>query len=117
MAGTVSGLGVLVRQWRTGRLLIDLRLLRLRLVAGCALLAEWGLLACLLLVDPRRRPGVAVACLFAAVVLCLLLLLLAWLDLRFLRIQRLRAETRLSGELARRRGVAAGALDGPAHGA
>lgn len=99
---TLTGLGIMLRQWQAGRLVIDRRQLRVRLTGGLVLLAIWVLLGALLVgIDPlsQRRPWVG--CFGAVLLLCVLLLMLAMLDMRLLVLNRLRAESRLASETAK----------------
>jgi len=99
---TLVALGVMLRQWRTGRLVIDRRQLRVRLMGGAVLMAIWVLLGALLLgLDPAAQRQAWVACFGAVLLMCVLLLVLAMFDMRLLLLNRLRAESRLASETAK----------------
>jgi hypothetical protein len=55
----------------------------------------------LLFLDPQRQKAAFIACFVTCGVLCLLLAALALVDIRLVALQRLRAEAKLAGDLAR----------------
>lgn len=99
---TLTALGIMLRQWQAGRLVIDRRQLRVRLTGGIVLLAIWVLLGVLMLgLDPVAQRVAWVGCFGAVLLLCVLLFGLAMLDMRLLLLNRLRAESRLASETAK----------------
>lgn len=99
---TVSWMLILVRGWQTNRLLIDRRQLAARLLGLVALVGIWVLLGCMLLyLDPRTQVRALLLCFGGTLALTLLLAVVALVDWRLLRLQRLAREARLELEVSR----------------
>jgi hypothetical protein len=99
---TFAGLVVLLRQWQRGRLVIDGRQVLVRALGLVAMLAVWVLLGFMLLwISPTEQQRAFLLCYAGTALLALLLVLLAWLDLRLLALRRFQHEARLGMDLAR----------------
>ncbi len=103
VVATLSGLAVLIAQWRRGRLIIDARQLAVRLAGGLVLLVIFVLLGFLGVYLPAR-PELAQRAFWPAFwatgLLACSLVGFVLLDLRLLLANQLRHEMRFGAEMA-----------------
>lgn len=99
---TLSGMVMLIRQYQTGRLVIDRRQLAVRLSGGVAMLGVWAMLSLMLLylpTHPRAMREMYWPCFGATALLALSLFFLAMVDLRLLVLNQFKHEMSLGREL------------------
>lgn len=103
---TVVAMVLLAHQWVRGRSLLNRRQVLLRSAAGGVLLGVWFLLGLMLLrIRPLEQPQEFLVCFYSTLLLCVLLAVLAAVDLRVMRIRQRGARRKLAEDFQRLQSV------------
>ncbi len=91
VAATLAALAVHALRWRRGELPLSREHFGLRVLGALVLVAIWLLIGTMLLAEPLSHPGLFFGCFYAVLLLALALVLLAAVDLAWLRRRQERA--------------------------